>query len=595
MRRVLRLNRAVRLVWQSAPGWTLVNLGLIIAQGLVPLAALFLTKQIVDTVAAGLNAPDKTALFQQTLVWIILAGGVALFSVLCRSLTELTEESQSLLVTDAVSDRLHAQSIAVDLEYYEDPRYFDTLHQAQAEAPFRPTRIVNGLIQLGQNGLSLLGIVCLLFSFNWWLALVLFLVALPGAFVRVVFSRKYYDLKQEQIQTERKSWYFNDILTDSGHAKELRLFNLGSLFQKRFRDLRQELRQSRLALFRRRSLLDFFVQGAATAAIFGALAFIACQAITGTITIGGMVMYFQGFQSGFGFLQAILRGLAGLYEDSLFLANFYRFLDLKPAIQAPPRPEPVPKALRRGIVFQQVNFTYPGNSKPVLEEINLTIEPDRIIALVGENGSGKTTLIKLLCRLYDPGAGKITVDGIDLRRLDPICWRREISVIFQDYVRYHLKAWENIWLGNAQEEPDQARIVAAARLSGADPAIRRLPLEYDTVLGRWFQDGHELSSGEWQKVALARSFLHDAPIIVLDEPTSSLDALAEADLFRKFRRLVQGRSAVLISHRFSTVQMADYIYVLDKGRIIEHGPHLELLARAGHYARLYKAQAEHYQ
>lgn len=595
IRQALRLDRAVRLVWKSAPGWTLVNLGLILVQGLIPLAALFLMKQIVDVVAAGFSAPDKTAVFQQALVWVLLAGGVALLSVLCRSLTELVEEAQSLIVTDAVYDRLHAQSIAMDLEYYEDPRYFDTLHQAQAEAPHRPAHIVNGLIQLGQNGLSLLGVACLLFAFNWWLALVLFLAALPGAWVRVVFARKSYSLKQNQVATERQTWYYNDILTDSSHAKELRLFNLGSLFKNRFNILRKELRQSRLTLARRRSLSEFLVQGAATLAIFGALAFIAYQAVIGSITLGGLVMYYQGFQSGLGFLQAILRGLAGLYEDNLFLTNFYQFLDLKPAIQSPPQPQPVPKEIKHGIVFQQVRFAYPGSSNQALEGINLTLEPDRVIALVGANGSGKTTLIKLLCRLYDPLAGKITVDGIDLRQLDPIRWRREISVIFQDYVHFHMKAWENIWLGNIEQEPNHGLISKAARIAGADLFVRHLPKGYDTILGRWFQDGQELSVGEWQKIALARSFLRDARIIVLDEPTSSLDALAEADLFEKFRQLVKGRSAILISHRFSTVRMADFIYVLDRGRIIEQGTHPELLRLNGHYARLYNAQAVHFQ
>jgi len=335
-------------------------------------------------------------------------------------------------------------------------------------------------------------------------------------------------------------------------------------------------------------------EAAATAAIFGTLAFVAAQAIRGTITLGGLVMYYQGFQSGLGFLQAILRGLAGLYEDNLFLTDFYQFLDLRPKIQAPSQPRSVPEKFTRGITFQQDSFAYPGGTDEVLEEINLTIEPDRVIALVGENGSGKTTLIKLLCRLYDPSRGQIALDGIDIRQFDPVRWRREISVIFQDYVHYHLKAWENIWLGNIEQDPDRARIAKAAGLSGAEAVIRRLPREYDTVLGRWFQDGHELSVGEWQKIALARSFLRDARIIVLDEPTSSLDPLAEADLFEKFRQLVKGRSAILISHRFSTVRMADFIYVLDRGRIIEQGTHPELLRLNGHYARLYNAQAMHF-
>lgn len=594
VRQALRLDRAVRLVWKSAPGWTLISLVLIVVQGLIPPAALYLMKQIVDTVASGVSASDKAAFFQQALVWILFAAGVALLAVLCRSLMEMVKEAQSLIVTDSVSDVLHAQSIAVDLAYYEDPHYFDNLHQAQAEAPYRPTHIVNGLIQVGQNGLSLIGIIILLFSFNWMLALVLFLVALPGAWVRVMFSRKFYGLKQKQIQMERKSSYYNEILTDSDHAKELRLFNLGSLFQKRFRDIRQELRQTRLTLSRHRSISEFLVQGLATAAIFGTFAFIAYQAIMGSITLGGLVMYYSGFQIGLGFLQTILQNLSGLYEDNLFLTNFYRFLDIKPAIKAPLQPLPVPKKFTRGIVFQQVRFAYPGSSRQVLEEINLTLEPDQIIALVGENGSGKTTLIKLLCRLYDPAGGQITLDGIDLRQLDPVCWRREISVIFQDYVHYHLKAWENIWMGNVEQEPNHEYISRAARLAGADDLIRHLPQGYDTILGRLFQDGQELSFGEWQKVALARSFLRDSRVIVLDEPTSSLDALAEAELFQQFRQLVKGRSAILISHRFSTVRMADSIYVLDQGRIIEHGTHPELLRRNGHYARLYRAQAAHY-
>ncbi|MBI2441093.1 MAG: ATP-binding cassette domain-containing protein, partial [Lentisphaerae bacterium] len=238
---------------------------------------------------------------------------------------------------------------------------------------------------------------------------------------------------------------------------------------------------------------------------------------------------------------------------------------------------------------------YPGSSQDVLSDVNLTLAPGQVIALVGRNGSGKTTLIKLLCRLYDPRAGKITIDGIDLRELDPIHWRREISVVFQDYVHYQLKARENIWLGNVAEKPDQELIVQAARFSGADPVIRRLPQGYDTLLSRWFQNGVELSAGEWQKVALARSFFRDARVVVLDEPTSSLDALAEAELFHQFRELVKGRSAILISHRFSTVQMADFIYVLDSGRIIEQGTHQDLLRQSGRYAALYQAQAAHYQ
>jgi ATP-binding cassette subfamily B protein len=591
----LRLGRALRLVWKSAPGWTLVNSILVVVQGLLPLTALYLLKRIIDAVTAGFSAPDKTAAFQAALFWITLAGAVALFSVLARSLSELTGQAQSLVVTDKVSDILHAQSIVMDLEYYEDSRYYNTLHRAQQEAPSRPTRIVNGLVQIGQNSISLLGIAGLLFAFNWLLALVIFAVALPGALVRIVYARRLYGFEQKQTENERRAWYYHWMMTGSAHAKEIRMFNLGNLFQERFRKLRQQLREGRLSLSRRRTFSDFLTQTLTTAAIFGTLAFISFQTIRGAITVGSLVMYYSAFQAGVGFLQGILRGMTGLYEDNLFLANFYQFLALDPKIQAPSRPRSVPQKIEQGIAFQDVHFQYPGEPQEVLQGIDLTIAPGQVIALVGENGSGKTTLIKLLCRLYDPAQGKITIDGINLSHLDPICWRRELSVIFQDYIQYHLSVWENIWLGNVETQPNREQITQAARLSGADPIIRRLPEGYDTQLGHWFQKGHELSIGEWQKVALARAFLRDSRFVVLDEPTSSLDPLAEAELFQQFRKLIQGRSAILISHRFSTVQMADYIYVLNQGRIIERGSHQELLTQNGFYARLFRAQAEHYQ
>jgi len=296
-----------------------------------------------------------------------------------------------------------------------------------------------------------------------------------------------------------------------------------------------------------------------------------------------------------GSVSAVLGGFAGLYEDNLFLSNVYQFLDLKPAVTAPAKPLSCPARPAQGVAFRDVSFAYPGTSRTVLEEVNLAIAPGQVIALVGENGSGKTTLMKLLCRLYDPGSGRVTVDGVDIRQLDPVKWRQQISVILQDYVQYQLPVWENVWLGDAGTTPDRDKIVRAAERSGADAAIRRLPQGYDTPLGRWFEQGHELSIGEWQKVALARAFLRDSHFVVLDEPTSSLDPLAEAELFRHFRQAIQGRSAVLISHRFSTVQMADYIYVLDQGRIVERGTHRELLERNGLYARLYLAQAAPYQ
>jgi ATP-binding cassette, subfamily B, bacterial len=588
------LPRAIRLVWMMAPKWTAINMVLVVLLGVLPIAALYLTKLIINAVTAGLIAPEPATAFSQVFIYIFIAAVIALVLAFSRSLSELTSEAQSMIVTDGVSDILHAQSIAVDLAYYEDTSYYDTLHRAQQEAPYRPTRIVNGLVQMGQNAISLLGISVLILAFSWVIAVVLFAAAIPAALVRYYYSRARFRFEQEATETDRQSWYYHWAITDSGHAKEVRLFNLGSLFRKRFLDLRSGLRTGRMSLARYRTVADVLSQAIAVIALFGSYAFIVYSTLNGVITIGDLVMYFLAFQLGLGYIQAILGTVAALYEDNLFLNNFYQFLDLKPAIISPDHPVPVPDPQDQKIEFRDVRFSYAGGTKDAITGVNLVINPGEVIALVGENGSGKTTLMKLLCRLYDPDAGEIAVNGIDIRSFDPVAWRKEIGVIFQDYVHYFLSAGENIWIADTEQEPDAARITAAAHRSGVDPVIQRFPNGYETKLGHWFAGGQELSEGEWQKIALARAFFRDSRIVILDEPTSSLDPLAEADLFKNFRELLEGRSAVIISHRFSTVQMADRIYLLERGRIIEQGSHEELLRLDGRYAFLFNKQAEHY-
>ena len=594
IRRTLQLGRALRFVWQSAKGSTLANGVLTVVQGVLPLLPLYLMKLLVDAVTAGLSAPDKGAAFRHVLLLVGLLGGATLLTFLMRLLAGLINEWQAFVVTDHMNDVLLAKSVDVDLEYYESARYYDTLHRAQREAPSRPISIVNGLAQIGQNGISLLAIAGLLLSFHWLVAVPLFAAVLFGTAVRLKFSGKMYRWQREQTATERQAGYLNWMLTNSDHAKEIRLFDLGPLFIRRFREIRRKLRQGRLAITRRRYLADFAAQTFSTAAIYGSYAYVAYRAVRGEITYGDLVMYFQAFQRVQGFLQGILSSLAGLYEDNLFLSNLYEFLDLKRTVIEPAHPRPVPQPMQRGIELHGVSFQYPTGAKKVLENISFAIRPGEVVALVGENGSGKTTLIKLLCRLYDPTGGTVTLDGIDLRQFETKALRREISVIFQDYAHYHLTARENIWFGNTSLPPGHERVLAAARRSGADDVIRALPRGYETILGKWFEDGEELSIGEWQKVALARAFMRDAQIIVLDEPTSSMDARAEYETFRNFRQLVSGRTAILISHRFSTVRMADRIYVLKQGGVIESGTHEELVDRRGVYASLFEKQARAY-
>ena len=385
------------------------------------------------------------------------------------------------------------------------------------------------------------------------------------------------------------------VLTEALHAKELRIFGLGGFFQARYRDVRKALREGTLTLARHRVGVEFLTQVVATLALFGSLAWIARETIRGNVTLGDLAVYYLGFQTGLTLLQSVLRALAGLYEDNLFLTNLYQFLDLQPGITAPPRPKPVPVPMARGVAFRDVAFRYPGHGTDAVQGIDLELGPGEVAALVGENGSGKSTIAKLLCRLYDPARGEIAVDGVNLRDFDPVAWRREISVAFQDYAHYAMTAGENIWLGDTDKPADPDGIARAGARSGADAVVRTLPDGYGTLLGRWFQNGQELSAGEWQRIAMARAFWREARILILDEPSSSLDPLAEAELTRQFRELLGGRSALIISHRLSTVRMADRIYVMDRGRIAERGTHADLLAKGGLYAKLYRAQAEHYQ
>lgn len=594
IRRVRYLVRAVHLVWQSAPSWTLASILLFVLQGIVPLLSLYLGKLLIDAVSIGLTTTDKTAILGKVMVLVILAGVVALVGNLCNSIIGLVSVAQTQLVTDHIHNILQAKSVEVDLEYYENAQYYDALHLAQEEAPYRPTTIINGLIQAGQNAISLVAIAALLVSLHWGIAVALFAAAIPGLFVRLKYARKLYRKQREWTSQQRRAGYFNWMLTSASYAKEIRLFDLGWFFQERFRNLRASIHREKLTLATRTFVAEWTIQASATIAVFGACGFIAYQTLQGVITLGGLVMYYQAFQRGQGTLQQMLTSLSSLYENSLFLSHLYEFLDLKRTVTEPRHPQTFPVPVQIGIQFNNVQFRYPGSTRPLLDDISLTIGAGETVALVGENGAGKTSLIKLLCRLYDPTDGQITIDGIDLRQLKTASLRQEISVVFQDYAHYNVTALENIGFGNINQLHAREEIELAARRTGADKAIASLPYGYDTILGKEFEQGEELSIGQWQKVALARAFLRQAQIIVLDEPTSALDAEAEHEVLEQFRQLTQGRTAILISHRLSSVKLADRIYFLKDGTIVESGTHNELMQRNGHYARLFKIQAQYY-
>ncbi|BCM90917.1 lipid A export ATP-binding/permease protein MsbA [Abditibacteriota bacterium] len=610
------LGRAVKLVWASGPGWMMASLCLVVLGAVLPLASLWLLGRIVDSVTHGAAlAPGspREAAWHASLLWVGLAGVVALISSLCTTATTFVSEGQGLVVARHMSALVQRQAARMDLEYFENAEFFNTLHRAQEEAPFRPTRIVNGLTGLGQNLVSLFAIGALLVTLHPLVPFVLLISVLPGLLVRLRFVSILWEWTLRSTPVERRASYFNYLLTLEPFAKEVRLFEMAPFFGARFDAMRLWLAVGRLRVARRRMLADGGVQLFVIAPTFALLAFIASQTFAGVLSLGALVMYFGAIQRAQGAMQGTFGAILSLHEDTTFLSLLYRFLDLQPKLVAPTPPKAVPAPWQSGLQVENLSFAYPNSDRQALYNVSLSVAPGEVVALVGENGSGKTTLVKLLCRLYDPDSGAITLDGIDARDCAPEEWRRGISAVFQDYNHYSLTLAENIWLGDLrlpstesdaamtspehreQMTPATRRAVEeSATRAGVDRIAARLPKGLDTLLGRDFDGGEELSIGQWQKIALARAFLRPSQLLILDEPSSALDPRAEAELFDSFRELIRGRAALLISHRLSTVRLADSICVLDKGVIVARGTHDELIAQGGLYAQLFETQAQSY-
>ena len=586
----LRIDRALALVWQAAGPWTLITSLLLALQSLLLLGSLYLFKLIVETLTNLESGPDP-----ETLWWLIAgAFALSLLNILCTALVGYGNGVQSHLVADRMQRLVQDKSIDMDLAYYENAQFYDKLHRAQREAPTRPLRIVHSLTELTRNGLTLFGATLLLLSYHWGLVLGVLLASLPLLYFRLRQAGLVYQWHRDKTASERMSAYLNQVLTGADHAREVRSFGFGPLLMKRFADLRERIRTGLQQLSAHGYRRQFVSEGMATLAGFAALAFVAQSALRQRISVGELVMYFGAFHIMLSSLRPTMSALSQLYENNLFLSALDEFLEVERQVKEPAVALPIPRPWRQGISVQEVHFRYPGTEREVLRGVNLRIGPGEVVALVGRNGSGKTTLTKLLSRLYDPDRGQILLDGTDARDFATADLRAQISVIYQDFGRYPLSARENIHLGQPGLDPRDPAIEAAARWAGIHEDLVKLPQGYDTPLGRVLEDGTDLSLGQWQKLALARAFVREAALILLDEPTSSLDAAAEYEFFERFRNLARGRAALIISHRFSTVQLADRIYVLEDGRIIEEGDHRALLARGGLYAHLFHQQAQGY-
>lgn len=593
----LNIRRAFEIVWQAHPPSALAMAGCTLIGALLPASQAWVGKLIVDAVVNAMNTRVGAEVgIQSVLPLLIVEFILLIISAANAQARKLAEHVLHARVNITINSRIIRKALSLDLSHFENAEYYDKLQNARREADFRGLEILNDGFFLIQNLITLLSFAALLLRFSPWLAIILFVATIPAFIAQSSLAELSFRVLSWRAPESRKLQYLEHLLTNSDAVKEVKLFGLGEPLLGRYADLFWKFLREDQAIAQKRSAASFGWGLLATLSYYGAYAWIVYNAVGSTITLGDMTLYLGIFRSSQSTFEAILLGFASLYENGLFMSNLFTFLDLESqmVVASVPRATPRDAFAKRGIEFEHVSFKYPGQKDWALRDVSLTINPREKIALVGPNGAGKTTLIKLLTRLYDPTEGAICLDGVDLREYDIKKLRQRIGVIFQDFVRYYLAAAENVGFGQIEAIDDRERIIAAAEKSGADALIAQLPQGYETTLGRWFSEGRDLSGGEWQKIALARAFMRDCELLVLDEPTAALDAENEFKVFQQFRELTVDKMAVLISHRFSTVRMADRIFVIDDGRITEQGTHAALLAANGTYARLFTLQAESY-
>jgi ATP-binding cassette subfamily B protein len=599
LRALRNLPALLRLVWATQPRYVVGILSLRVVRAAVPLGVLWVGKLIVDEVVTAIGRPPGEVPWARlgTLLGIELA--IAIVGEGLSRLSALLESLLGDLFANRTSVDLMRHAATLDLEQFEDPDLYDKLERARRQTVNR-IGLFTLLLSTLQDLITLLTLSAALAAYVPWLLLLLVLAVLPSMLGETHFASLGYSLLYSWTPERRLLDYLRYIGASDVSAKEVKLFGLSDFLVGRYERLSREFYEANKALAVKRSLVSSLLATVGTLGYYGAYVVIIYLTVTGhrgpagVFTIGVLTFLTGSFRQSRDLIQRVLLSLTQVFEQSLYLDDLFSFFALEPRIRGAAGARQVPVPIREGFVFEDVGFRYPGSDRWAVRHLTFTLRPGERIALVGENGAGKTTLAKLLVRLYDPSEGRILLDGVDLREYDADSLRRNVGVIFQDFVRYDLVLRENIAVGNIERREDEPRIFGAAERSLADTVARRLTGQYDQMLGRRFDGGVDLSGGEWQKVALARAYMRDAQLLILDEPTAALDARAEYEVFLRFSELTAGKMAVLISHRFSTVRMADRILVLRGGELVEDGTHEELVARGGLYAELFQLQAAGY-
>ncbi|MBG8552381.1 ABC transporter ATP-binding protein [Hymenobacter guriensis] len=585
----------LRLIWETSPGLTLANAALRLLRAALPVAMLYVAQLILDSVVqlSRLSAAERT--LTPVLSLLALEFGLAILSDALGRGVALLDSLLGDLFANRSSVRLMEHAAKLDLDQFEDSTFYDKLERARRQTLSRTVLMAQVLSQ-AQDLITMLFLAVGLAAFNPWLLLLLLVAVVPAFLGESHFNERSYSLVHGWTPERRELDYLRQTGASDETAKEVKIFGLSGFLIDRFRTLSDEFYRQNKSLVIRRAGWGTFFAAVGAAGYYAAYLYIVKEAVYGRVSIGQLTFLAGSFARMRGLLEGILSRFSTVAEGALYLQDFFDFFHLQPRIRRDDsRPVlPFPRPIRQGFTFDNVGFKYRNAEKWAVRNLSFTLQAGEKLALVGENGAGKTTLVKLLSRLYDPTEGRILLDGHDLRDYDPAELRQEIGVIFQDFVRFQLSAGQNLAVGRIEQKDNQPRIEQAAAQSLADSVVRKLPEGYNQIIGRRFAKGVDLSGGEWQKIALGRAYMRDAQLLILDEPTAALDARAEYEVFQRFKDLTQGKTAVLISHRFSTVRMADRILVIENGQFVEIGSHEELLARGGRYAELFQLQAAGY-